>query len=311
MPSAEHRAPRAVGRPPGPTDVRAALAAATARLAAAGVPSARFDAEVLAAHLLGCERGALLLRDELDATAYDRLVARREAREPLQHLTGRAYFRHVELAVGPGVFVPRPETEVMTGWVIDRVRELDRPQPLVVDLCSGSGAIALALASEVPDATVHAVELDPAAHAWAERNLTGSGVVLHLGGVTGALPELDGLVDAVVANPPYIPLDAWESVQEEARDHDPGTALWGGGEDGLDVVREVARVAARLLRDGGIVAVEHADAQGESAPAVFRADPAWTSVQDHPDLARRPRFVTGRRAPRSVPGQAPAAVVVR
>jgi len=277
-------------------DVRTAVADAARRLAAAGVPSARHDAEVLAAHVIGCERGDLLLRDELDAVPYEELVARRAAREPLQHLTGRAFFRHVELVVGPGVFVPRPETEVVAGWVVDWLRAQGVRRPLVVDLCTGSGAIALAVANEVPGAEVHAVEIDPSAYGWAERNLTGSGVVVHLADTRDALPEFDGRVDVVVANPPYIPYEAWESVEAEARDHDPAASLWGGGPDGLDVVRAVERTAARLLRPTGVVAVEHADVQGETAPAVFAVTGSWVAVRDHEDLAGRPRFVTAARS---------------
>lgn len=282
-------------RVPQAESLRAALAAATSRLADAGVSSARHDAEALAAHLLDCGRGDLVRHRNIDAAEYAALVDRRAAREPLQHLTGRAYFRYVELAVGPGVFVPRPETEVVAGWAVDWLRAQALESPLVVDLGTGSGAIALALATEVESARVHAVEVDPAAHAWAERNLGGSGVRLHLGDATTALPALDGVVDLVVANPPYIPYGAWESVEAEARDHDPGAALWGGGEDGLDVVRAVARTAARLLRCDGVVAVEHADVQGESAPGVFVATGDWHSVRDHRDLAGRPRFVTATR----------------
>lgn len=276
-------------------DLRTALATATRRLGAAGVPSPRHDAEVLAAHVLGCHRGELLLRDEIDDTAYESVVARRAARVPLQHLTGRAYFRHVELAIGPGVFVPRPETEVLTGWAIDWLHAQALAHPVVVDLCTGSGAIALAVATEVPTAEVHAVEIDPAAYEWAERNLAGSGVRLHLGDATETLPELDGRADLVIANPPYIPYEAWESVDVEVRDHDPGAALWGGGHDGLDVVRTVERTAGRLLRDGGVVAIEHADVQGQTAPSVFAATGRWTAVRDHDDLSARPRFVTATR----------------
>jgi release factor glutamine methyltransferase len=239
----------------------------------------------------------------IDIDAYDHLVSRRAAREPLQHLTGRAYFRHLELEVGPGVFLPRPETELLAGWVIDHLRAESGYEPVVVDLCTGSGAVALAIATEVPQSTVHAVELDEAAHAWAVRNLTGSGVRLALGDLADAFGELDATVDVVVANPPYIPLDAWESVDPEVRDHDPAAALWAAG-DGLGVVRQVERTAARLLRPGGVVAVEHADAQADSAPAVFSATGAWREVRDHRDLAGRSRFVTANRV--AHPAAAPA-----
>ena len=164
----------------------------------------------------------------------------------------------------------------------------------MVDLCTGSGAIAAALAAEVPSARVYAVELSPQAYAYAAANLTGTGVDLRLGDIADALPDLDGTVDVVVANPPYIPLEAYEEVDVEARQHDPALALWSG-DDGLETIRTVERVAARLLRAGGEVGCEHADAQGRSAPAVFRAAGGWSDVVDHLDLAGRPRFVTARR----------------
>ena len=278
------------------TGLRAAIAEADRRLAAAGVPSPRHDAEQLAAHVLGVSRVGLLQHDEIDAEAYQRLVARRVRREPLQHILGWAAFRHVELAVGPGVFVPRPETEVVAGWAIDRAREVASTgrRPLVVDLCTGSGAIALSVASEVPEAVVHAVELAPAALVWAGRNLAGSTVVLHEGDAVVALLELDGSVDVVVSNPPYIPDDGLVR-DPEVLEHDPAEALWGGGPDGLDLMRGIAAAAGRLLRDGGWLVVEHADAQGESVPALVAAGGGWADVMDHHDLAGRDRFCTARR----------------
>ncbi len=274
----------------------AVRADAVRRLAAAGVASPHADAEILLAHVLGIERAALVLVDEVDdelAAAYDALVARRAAREPLQHLTGRAAFRHVELTVGPGVFVPRPETELLAGWAIERAGE--RTDPVVVDLGTGSGAIAKSVADEVPGARVHAVEVDEHAHRYATGNLAGTGVELRLGDLADAFDDLAGAVDVVVSNPPYIPLEAWESVAPEARDHEPAAALWSGT-DGLHAIRAVERRAALLLRSGGVVGVEHADAQGESAPAVFAASGRWTDVRDHLDLAGRARFVTARLA---------------
>jgi release factor glutamine methyltransferase len=220
-------------------------------------------------------------------------VARRALREPLQHLTGTAAFRFVELAVGPGVFVPRPETELLAGWAVERASELEHP--VLVDLCTGSGAIAASLAQEVPSARVHAVELDAGAHAWAERNLAGTDVDLRLGDMIDAFAELDGTVDVITCNPPYIPLEAFESVAPEARDHDPSLALWSG-DDGLDALRVLEQTAARLLRPGGWVGAEHADVQGESAPAVFTATGRWREVRDHPDLAGRARYTTARLA---------------
>ncbi len=276
--------------------------AAADLLAAAGVPSPAYDADELLAHVLGVDRGRLALLDELgagQAEAYDALLARRAGRVPLQHLVGVAHFRHVELAVGPGVFVPRPETELLAGWAIDRARVAagasDGEGAVVVDLGTGSGAVAKAIKDEVPRADVHAVELDPAAHAWAERNLAGTGVDLRLGDLADAFEDLVGTVDVVTCNPPYIPLTAWETVAPEARDHDPHLALFSG-DDGLDAMRVLAHRAAQLLRPGGWIGAEHADLQGESAPAVFTAAGTWCEVRDHEDLSGRPRHVTARLA---------------
>ena len=273
---------------------------AAEQLREAGVASPERDADELLAHVLGTTLGRLPLLESADDTqveAYDALVARRVAREPLQHLLGTAAFRYVELAVGPGVFTPRPETELLAGWAVDQARAVleDGRVPVVVDLCTGSGAIALSVATEVPTAQVHAVELGEDALLWAERNLSGSGVDLRHGDMRDAFPDLDGQVDVVVCNPPYIPLDAYESVAREARDHDPHLALFSG-DDGLDAMRVLERVAGRLLRTGGVVGAEHADVQGEAAPAVFRAAERWADVRDHRDLAGRDRYLTARLA---------------
>lgn len=279
------------------TDRRSVLAAATRRLAEAGVSSPEYDAAELLAHVLGSSRGQLFGIDIVPSdrlVEFDALVERRAQREPLQHLTGVAHFRHVTLAVGPGVFVPRPETELLAGWAIEAAATRDRP--VVVDLGTGSGAIAAAVADEVPDARVHAMELDEGAHQWAERNLAGTGVDLRLGDLATAFDDLRGQVDVVVSNPPYIPLEAWESVAPEARDHDPELALWSGT-DGLDAIRALEARAAVLLRPGGVVGVEHADVQGETAPGVFAGSGRWADVKDHHDLADRPRFLTARLAP--------------
>ncbi len=281
---------------------RDALRAAVEQLQAAGIPSPEHDAATLLGHLLGVERGALIAHPDLTSPqrgAFESLVDRRAQRTPLQHLTGVTGFRYRELAVGPGVFVPRPETELLAGWAIDKGRELLRrgiDHPMVVDLATGSGAIAAAIADELPEARVYAVELDPGAHAWAERNLAGTGVELRLGDLAEAFDDLLGVVDIVTCNPPYIPLDAWESVAPEARDHDPHLALFSG-RDGLDTFRVLERRCRHLLRVGGLVGAEHADAQGESAPDVFRANERWRDVRDHRDLAGRPRYVTAELAP--------------
>ncbi|MFC1412152.1 peptide chain release factor N(5)-glutamine methyltransferase [Streptacidiphilus sp. N1-12] len=281
----------------------AEVAQATQRLAAAGVPSPRFDAEELAAYVHEVKRGELhtVADSEFDARYWE-VISRREAREPLQHITGRAFFRYLELQVGPGVFVPRPETESVVGWAIDALRSMDVAEPLVVDLCTGSGAIALALAQEVPRSRVHAVELSEQAYAWARRNVDTSPdaarINLVQGDATTAFddqPELHGRFDLVISNPPYIPLTEWEYVAPEARDHDPQLALFSG-EDGLDTIRGIEKVAARLLRPGGVVVIEHADTQGGVVPWIFREESGWTDAADHRDLNNRPRFATARRA---------------
>lgn len=285
------------------TSVRrhAALAAAVDQLRAAGVASPEHDAAELLAHVHGLERRDLFRIDTVGddlAARFDTLIERRAAREPLQHLTGAAFFRHVELAVGPGVFVPRPETELLAGWAIEHARAVGDSAgraPVVIDLCTGSGAIAKSVADEVDGAEVHAVELDDSAHGWAERNLAGTGVDLRHGDMGTAFDDLAGTVDVVVCNPPYIPLEAWESVAVEARDHDPHLALFSG-DDGLDAIRVLAARAALLLRPGGVVGAEHADVQGESAPGVFAATGRWVEIVDHRDLAGRPRFTTARLA---------------
>lgn len=282
------------------SSVRTLLAAARDRLAAAGVETPAADARILLEAATGWSRAQLLIKDRVDEPAaerYQQMITRRAAREPLQHITGIAYFRHVSLQVGPGVFIPRPETEVMAGWAIDRLREVGESAgraPVGVDLCSGSGAIARSMADEVPGAELYAIELSEDAGAWAARNLSGTGVDLRIGDMADAFPELDGLVDVLVCNPPYIPLVAWESVQTEARDHDPQLALFSG-DDGLDAIRMLTRVAARLLRPGGWVAVEHAEVQAESVPALFAGYGSYDQIRDHRDLSGRPRFTTARR----------------
>jgi release factor glutamine methyltransferase len=274
------------------------VALATERLAEAGVPSPRHDAEELAAAVHGVRRGELHAVADADFdAAFWAAVARRAAREPLQHITGRAFFRYVELAVGPGVFIPRPETEVVTGWAIEALRSMDVAEPMVADLGTGSGAIALAIAQEVPRSHVHAIEVDDSAIGWAKRNIdaadaSGQRVSLHHGEIAGCLPELDGQLDLVISNPPYVPLDA-VIRDPEVVEYDPAVALWSG-KDGLDMIRVVEETARRLLRPGGMIVVEHADEQWASAPAVFREERGWADVRDHRDLANKPRFATAR-----------------
>lgn len=293
------------------TTAREALRVAEERLRTAGVPSARADAEVLLSWATGLPRGGLHRLDGLsdDAAAVFRTaVARREQREPLQHITGRAAFRSLDLEVGPGVFVPRPETEVLAGVAVAELLRLleARPggfpaaDPLAVDLCAGSGAVALAMATEAPGCRVVAVELSSQAAEYAERNAAPyaaqTPVEVRCGDIADAVNDLAGQADVVTANPPYIPFGAFESVAVEARQFDPPLALWSG-DDGLQMIRKVAGVAARLLRPGGLVLCEHADAQGDSAPGLFAGTGQWVDVRDCCDLARRPRFVSARKAP--------------
>lgn len=286
------------------TSLAAALRSATDTLTEAGVPSARHDAESLAAHVLGLSRSAVstaaLRGDDLELDdRFDDLVDERARRVPLQHLVGTAPFRDLVLDVGPGVFIPRPETESVVEPVVAQARSLVEQgrTPLVVDLCTGSGAIALAVATEVPGADVRAVEVSVEAHAWARRNADrlAPGLDLRLGDAATAFDDLDGTVDVVVTNPPYVPPDA-APVDPEVRDHDPAVALYGGGPDGLLVPRQVVVAAARLLRTGGLLVVEHADVQQGALLRAVTASGDWREAQGHLDLTGRARFVTARRA---------------
>ncbi|HEU0041268.1 MAG TPA: peptide chain release factor N(5)-glutamine methyltransferase [Jiangellaceae bacterium] len=281
--------------------LRDQIAGAASRLAAAGVASSRHDAEALAAHLLGVDRSRLVTHpapDQNFAKRYAELVDRRAAREPLQHLTGTAYFRHITLQVGPGVFIPRPETELTAGQAVEEAQRLVAAGrvPVVVDLFAGSGAIAISVATEVRPVMVHAVEREDEAVAWLRRNAAGAAVIVHRDDVADvadrSLSMLAGQVDIVVANPPYVPAGALIRDPEVAQ-HDPAAALWSGP-DGLDAMRVLEDVAARLLHQGGLVIAEHADVQGVSAPGVFRTTGRWSEVVDHADLNGRPRFLTAR-----------------
>jgi len=284
------------------SDLRDAIRAATRRLAEAGVGSPEHDAVALAAHALGVDSSEvrrLMILGSSVPSAYAGLVAERASRVPLQHLTGRAWFRGLELEVGPGVFVPRPETEVVAGWAIEATKscvDSGVAAPVVLDLCTGSGAIALALKSEVPEAQVHAVEVSDLAVAWARRNRERLGLEVEIvhGDAVTAFKELAD-VDVVVSNPPYIPTTA-EPIDPEVRNHDPEVALYGGSEDGLAIPRRVAARAAGLLRRGGVLVMEHADTQGKSLPAALRATGAWSHVEDRVDLTGRPRATVAVRA---------------
>jgi release factor glutamine methyltransferase len=273
-----------------------------ATLASAGVPDPDVDAELLIGHVLGLSRGGVQARlvvgatiETEDASALASLVARRARREPLQHLTGRAAFRSLELSVGPGVFVPRPETEGVAQLAIDALRAAAEPEPIGVDLGTGSGAIALALATEVPHARVWAVEKSPEAYVWTRRNVEEVGapnLELVFGDLADALPELDGRVSVVASNPPYIPLGAIPR-DPEVRLHDPEAALYGGV-DGLDVVRVLSQRALALLRPGGVLVIEHGEAQSADIAAILAAD-GWRAIAHHRDLTGRDRATTALR----------------
>jgi release factor glutamine methyltransferase len=256
---------------------------ASSRLAAAGIDSADHDARALLRHA--------------DKTGADveALIAARASRVPLQHLVGSTGFRYLDLEVGPGVFVPRPETEVVVDAVLASIAGIAEPR--VVDLCAGSGTIGLSVAHEHPGAFVDLVEVSDSAVAWMRRNLRALDeaarrrVRIHQADLEAAPTDLDQQIDVVASNPPYVALHEREQVDPEVRDHDPGVALWAG-EDGLDVIRRVAIRAQVLLRPGGTLVVEHSDRQGETAPAVLESA-GFVDVVDHLDLTGRPRFTTG------------------
>jgi release factor glutamine methyltransferase len=277
-----------------------AVTAATAILRDAGVPSPRVDAEMLADHLLNVGLGrlrAMMLGDTPAPEGYEALVAERASRIPLQHITGVAHFRYLELAVGPGVFIPRPETESVVQLVIDHVKDMAHPR--IVDLGTGSGAIAGSIAHEVPGAEVHAVEFSPFAHAWAAKNLAPLGVHLVLGDLRNALQELNGTVDVVVSNPPYIPAEAIPNEPEVAL-HDPPDALYGGGADGMELPTAAAASAARLLVPGGYFVMEHAEVQAEWIAAMLGRSGDWTRISTHRDLNGKERATSAVLADQTI-----------
>jgi release factor glutamine methyltransferase len=285
-----------------PATVDRIRADATARLTAAGIENAEVDADLLIGHVLGQSRGqvqsaAIVGRAVAgtDAEAIEALVIRRQKREPLQHITGRAPFRSLQLNVGPGVFVPRPETEGVAQIAIDALRSMADPEPTGVDLGTGSGAIALAMATEVPHAKVFACENSADAFPWTSRNFAevgASNATLVFADLAEAFPELDGTVSVVVSNPPYIPAGAIPR-DPEVRLFDPAQALFGG-EDGLDVVRLVSQTALRLLRAGGALVIEHGERQGAEIRGLLTAD-GWRATATHRDLTTRDRTTTALR----------------
>lgn len=275
--------------------LRDAINQAAGTLAAAGIDSARVDAELLAAHTAGTHRGRLMLLDALEPGFFDRFddaVAARATRVPLQHITGTAAFGPVQVQVGPGVFIPRPETEAMLEWVLNQ-RLPDRA--LIVDLCTGSGALAVALATRLPDARVIAVDDDPTALEYARRNAASTTVeILHADATDPELlPDLVGTVDLVVANPPYIPCGA--VLDPEVAEHDPSHALFGGA-DGMAVIGPIIRRAAAWLKPDGLLALEHDDTTSGAVLHAVERTGFFSDAAAHRDLTARPRFVTARRA---------------
>jgi release factor glutamine methyltransferase len=276
-----------------------------ARLRAAGVPSPDADAVALIAFACGSSasetRTAIARGDEGPSgevlEVLGAAVSRRLEREPLQHITGRAPFRTLDLEVGPGVFVPRPETELIAGAAIEAIRSLGASR--AADLCAGSGAIALSLASETP-VDVWAVELDRQAVPYLERNRdalppeVAARVTIVPGDARTQLRELDGTFDVIAANPPYIPGNA-RPKEPEVELFDPQLALYGLGPDGLEVPRGIVAAAARLLRPGGFYVMEHGAPQAAQVREILEGTGAFASIETHPDLAGWDRFVTAIR----------------
>ncbi|MCU1440546.1 MAG: [protein release factor]-glutamine N5-methyltransferase [Rhodoglobus sp.] len=279
-----------------------ALALATEKLAAADVPTAAGDAEIIIAHTLGLRRadvqGGEVADTRLTPGQFAQVLSfteRRARREPLQYLTGKALFRQLELAVGPGVFVPRRETEFVTQLAIDALRAAGTEKPIAVDLGTGAGAIALSMATEVAHATVFGVEVAAEAFEWTRRNF--EQIAPHnaravLADMAEALPELNGRVDVVAGNPPFVPDDV-QPAAPEVQLFDPGVAVFGGT-DGLDLVRALSTAALRLLRPGGALAFEHGISQAPRVAALLEQD-GWAAITTHRDPRGQERVTTALR----------------
>jgi release factor glutamine methyltransferase len=237
-----------------------------------------------------------LTRDELDLMRAG--VKRRAAGEPLQYVTGEMPFRHIVLKCEPGVLIPRPETEVLVDAVLE---ELDGAElPRVLDLCTGTGCIALSVAGEHPDTVVIATDISPKAVALAERNSRALGLggwvdVLECDLASGVVPEFEGTFDVLVSNPPYIPTAVLaQEVPSEVRDFEPALAL-DGGDDGLDIFRRILELAPRMLKAGGMLACELYEGALDAAASLVRAERGWDRVEVREDLTRRPRVLLAWR----------------
>ena len=279
----------------------AAIELASKKFELAGIESFQADSEILLGFVLDLSRGELQVKaitgeslTEAEETKFLELVEKRAERFPLQHLTGVAYFRQLELNVGPGVFVPRFETETVTQLAVDALKAVPSENPIAVDLATGSGAIAISLAVEVPNAQVFAVELSEEALVYTRQNFAkyAPKATLVQGNLADAFPELNGQVDVLVSNPPYIP-DDMIPVYPEVHLHDPSLALYGGA-DGLDLVRKVEASAKRLLREGGALVIEHADMQGDAIRELILSL-GWRQCSTHKDLSGRDRATTAIR----------------
>ncbi len=268
-----------------------AMALATQRFKAAGLASPAVDARLLLTHLLGAPHGLLLAADPTpeQEILFEDMIQRRESGEPVQHITGLAPFRYEELHVGRGVFIPRPETEQLVGAALEILAARPVGRRRVVELCAGSGAITLCLAREMGSVELHAVELSELAWPYLVRNLDGVHVDLVHGDMADAFPELNGTVDLVVANPPYVPETDRCVLPSDVVGRDPDLALFSG-QDGLDALRVVRDVALRLLAPGGWVAAEHDEKQSTAVLELF-GEPDFTGTADLPDLSGRPRHI--------------------
>lgn len=281
-------------------DIKPLLRSAKERLAASEI--SEIDAEHLFAYVLGISRMDLHNSVKLDATlkalgdfgviedTFAKLVSRRAAHEPLQYLTGISYFRHLEIEVGPGVLVPRPESELLVDAVLTHITNLEKVvtgEISVIDLGSGSGALALAIATEAPRSRVIAVEKSPEALEWLKKNVSkiSENVRVVQGDVKDVLPGVK--CDIVIANPPYIPNQ--QTLPRDVAEHEPHIALFGG-ETGLEIPQQFIGAAARLLKRGGVLAIEHTEDQGAAIDALLSQE--FIDIALHEDLTGRPRWTS-------------------